>query len=63
MQIGVESPDFSGCSILSRTEFQQPGQIQKVISPKPLVISGCEDNHWEEERLFYNYCNGLSVRF
>jgi hypothetical protein len=33
-----------GRSILSRTEFQQPGQLPEVITPKPLISSGHENN-------------------
>jgi hypothetical protein len=43
---------FSDCSNLIRIEFQQPGQLQKVITPKPLVVLRCANNRWKDEKLF-----------
>jgi hypothetical protein len=37
IQIGVKSSDSLGRSILPRTEFQQPRQLPKVITPNPLI--------------------------
>jgi hypothetical protein len=63
IQSGVKSSDFMGYLILSRTDFQQPGQFQKAVTPKPPIISRCESNRWKDEKVFYNYCIGLLVRF
>jgi hypothetical protein len=41
---GVKSTDFPGHSVLSRTEFQQPDQLQKFITPKPFIVSRRENN-------------------
>jgi hypothetical protein len=52
----VKSSDLSVGSILSRTEFHQPGQFSKIITPKPLIISGRSNTHWKYEKVFYNSC-------
>jgi hypothetical protein len=63
IQSGVKSSDFSERSVLSRTEFQQPSQIPKVITPKLLTVSEHANNRWKDENVFYNYCVGILVRF
>jgi hypothetical protein len=35
----------------------------KVITPEPLIVFRCASNHWKDEKVFYNYCIGLLVRF
>jgi hypothetical protein len=63
IRIWVKSSDISGCLVLYRTEFQQPGSASKTITPKPLIISGHANNRWKEEKVFYNSCIGLLVIF
>jgi hypothetical protein len=53
IRFGVKCPDFAGYPILSRTEFQQPSQHQKAITPKPLIVSRCANNRWKDEKLPY----------
>jgi hypothetical protein len=48
---------------LFRTEFQQPEQLQKAITLKPLIVLRCANNSWKEERHFYNFSSDLQVRF
>jgi hypothetical protein len=38
--IWSQKSDFTGYLILSRTEFQQPGRLQKVITHKQLITVG-----------------------
>jgi hypothetical protein len=61
--IGVKNSDFSECSILSRTKFQQPDQLWKLITAKPLIVSRSASNSWKEEKVFYNSCIQIMVRF
>jgi hypothetical protein len=37
--------------------------VQKFITLKPFIVSRHKNNRWKEERVFYNYCIGLPVRF
>jgi hypothetical protein len=37
--------------------------VLKHITSKPLTVSGHASNHWKDEKVFYNYCIGLMVRF
>jgi hypothetical protein len=61
--IGVKCSDFSRGSILSRTEFQQPDQLPKFITPEPLIVSPSVNNCWKEGKVFYDSCTHLLVRF
>jgi hypothetical protein len=33
------------------------GQLEKGITPKPLIVSGPASNCWKDEKVFYNPCN------
>jgi hypothetical protein len=63
IRFGVKSPDFVGYPILSRTEFQQPGQHQKAITPKLLIVSRCANKRWKDEKLPYISSVELQVKF
>jgi hypothetical protein len=43
--------------------FSSPVQIRKVITPKPLIVSGRADNRWKDQKVLYNSCIWLLVRF
>jgi hypothetical protein len=61
--IWSEKSDFVGYPILSRTEFQQLDRLQKVITPKPFIVSGHAINHRKDKKVFYNSCNYIMFRF
>jgi hypothetical protein len=63
IRIGVKHSDISGCAILSRKEFQQPGKIWKVITPKPFTVSRYVNNSWKEKNHIYIFSMELKVRF
>jgi hypothetical protein len=42
--------------------FSSPTNFQKTTS-KPLIVSRHANNHWKEEKVFYNPCVGIMVRF
>jgi hypothetical protein len=54
---------FPGCSSLSALTYISLANVYKFITPKPFTLSGHVNNSWKEERVFYNYCIGLPVRF
>jgi hypothetical protein len=62
IRFGLKSPDFAGYPILSRTEFQQPSQYQKAITPKPLIVSRFPNNRWKDKKLPYISSVELQVR-
>jgi hypothetical protein len=43
--------------------FSSPVQLRKVITPKPLIVSGRADNRWKDQKVLYNSCIWLLVRF
>jgi hypothetical protein len=47
---------------MTRTEFQQPGQLQKDVTPKPLIVSRCANNRWKDEKPLYIFSVELQVR-
>jgi hypothetical protein len=51
----VKSSDFTRYPILSRTEFQQLGRFQKVITPKPLIIPWHENNHQKAQKVLHDF--------
>jgi hypothetical protein len=59
----VKNIVFPGGSSLSAQTYNSLADIQKYITPKPLTVSGHASNHWKDEKIFYNYCIGLMVRF
>jgi hypothetical protein len=63
IRFGVKSSDFAGHLVLSRTKFQQPSRLQKVTTPKPLIVSRCVSNHWKYEKLLYIFSVEIQVRF
>jgi hypothetical protein len=63
IRMGVQRSDFSECSIMFRTEFQQSDQIWSIISPKPLIVYWHANNRWKYQKVFYNSCICLLVRF
>jgi hypothetical protein len=44
---------FSDPSNLISPEFQKPGQLQKVVNPKPLIVSRCANNRWKDGKTIY----------
>jgi hypothetical protein len=68
IRIGVKSSNYSGWSILSRIDFQQPGQLPKVITPKlyqgmqiTLVFRSWSDSsHISTRMTFSNSCSQSS---
>jgi hypothetical protein len=59
----VKSSGFSDCSILSARKCSSLVDVRKLITPKPLIVSGHPDNRWKEGKIIYNSCIGLMVRF
>jgi hypothetical protein len=59
----VKNAIFSGGSSLSAQTYISLANVQKFITLRPSVVSGCVNNRWKEERVFYNYCIGLPIRF
>jgi hypothetical protein len=59
----LKSLKFSDHSNLISPESQQPSQLQKVITPKLLIISGCANNRWKDEKILYIFSVELRVRF
>jgi hypothetical protein len=41
----------SKVKILRSLKSDQPSQLQKVITPKPLIISRCDNNHWKDREI------------
>jgi hypothetical protein len=54
---------FLDCSNLICPKIQQPNQLQKVVTPKLLIVSRCANNCWKGEKLFYMFSAELQVRF
>jgi hypothetical protein len=54
---------FPGGFNLSAQTYNSLADVQKLIAPKLFIKSGCINNRWKEERVIYNYCIGLPVRF
>jgi hypothetical protein len=44
---------FLGHSVLSKAGFQQHYQLQKVISPKPLIRRGQVNTRWKAKKVSY----------
>jgi hypothetical protein len=59
----VQNAVFPGGCNLSAQPYSSLVNVQKFITPKPFIVSRRANNHWKEERDFYNYCIGLLVRF
>jgi hypothetical protein len=60
---GHKSLKFSNCSNLISPEFQQSGQLQNYITPKPYIASRRSNNRWKYKKVLYNSCICLYVRF
>jgi hypothetical protein len=54
---------FPGGSSLSAQTYSSLADVKKFITLKPFILSRHANNHWKEEKVFYNYCIGLPVRF
>jgi hypothetical protein len=52
---GAKVTDLSKCSILSRTEIQQPEQLPKLITFKSLIVCGRVNSHRKAEKVLYNF--------
>jgi hypothetical protein len=50
-------------SNLLRAEFQKSGRLQNCITPKPFTISRCANNCGKDQKVLYNSCIWLQVRF
>jgi hypothetical protein len=59
----VKNAVFPGGSSLSAQTYSSLDDVQKCITPKPLTVSGPASNYWKDEKVLYNYCIGLMVRF
>jgi hypothetical protein len=59
----VKTAVFPGCSSLSAPTYGSMTETQKFITLRPFAVSGSVNNRWKEERVFYNYCIGILVRF
>jgi hypothetical protein len=54
---------FPGGSSLSAQTYSSSSDVQKFITLRPFIVSGRVNNRWKEERVLYNYCIGLPVKF
>jgi hypothetical protein len=59
----VKNTVFLSGSSLSAHTYNSLADVQKCITPKPLTVPGRASNHWKYEKVFYNYCIRLMVRF
>jgi hypothetical protein len=59
----LKSLKFSDLSNLISLESQQPGQLQKVVTPKPHTVSRCANNRWKDGKIFYIFYVEFQVRF
>jgi hypothetical protein len=59
----VKNAVSPGGSSLSAQTYSSSADAQKFLTLRTFIISGRVNNCWKEERVFYNYCIGLPVRF
>jgi hypothetical protein len=59
----VKNAVFPGGSSLSAQTYHSLTDVQKYITPKLLTVSWRASNHWKDEKVLYNYCIGIMVRF
>jgi hypothetical protein len=59
----VKNAVFSGGFNLSAQTYSSLADVQKCLIPKPLTVSGRTSNHWKDDKVLYNYCIGIMVRF
>jgi hypothetical protein len=59
----VKNAVFPGGSSLSAQTYSSLADVQKFITLRSFIVSGCVNNRWKEERVFYNYCIGIMVIF
>jgi hypothetical protein len=59
----VKNAVFPGGSSLSAQAYSSLADVQKFITLRMFIVSGHVNNRWKEERVLYNYCIGLLVRF
>jgi hypothetical protein len=60
---GLKSSKFSDCSNLISPEFQQSGQLQNCITPKPWIILGRVNNLWKVRKVLYKFGIQTLTRF
>jgi hypothetical protein len=51
----VKNAVFPVCSSLSALTYSSLAEVQKFITPRPFVVSGCVNNRWKDEKLLYVY--------
>jgi hypothetical protein len=59
----VKNEVFPCSSSLSAQAYSSLADVPKFIALKPFIVSSCVNNRWKEERVFYNYYIGSSIRF
>jgi hypothetical protein len=59
----VKKAVFRGGSSLSAQTYSSLANVQKFITLRTVIVSGRVNNRWKEEKVFYNVCIGLLVRF
>jgi hypothetical protein len=59
----VKNAVFPSSSSLSAQAYSSLADVSKFITLKLFIISRHVNDRWKEERVLYNYCIGLSIRF
>jgi hypothetical protein len=59
----VKNAVFPGGCSLSSQNYSSSVDVQKFITIKLFIVSRRVNNHWKEDRVSYNSCMGLSLRF
>jgi hypothetical protein len=59
----VKNVVFLGGSVCQHRLTAAELMFKNSLTPKPFTLSGRVNNCWKEERVLYNYCIGLQVRF
>jgi hypothetical protein len=59
----VKNAVVPGGSSLSVQTYSSLADVQELITLRPFIVSVRVNNFWKEDRVIYNYCIGLPVRF
>jgi hypothetical protein len=59
----VKNAVVPGGSSLSAQTYSSLADVQELITLRPFIVSVRVNNFWKEDRVIYNYCIGLPVKF
>jgi hypothetical protein len=59
----VKNIVFLGGSSLSAQTYSSSVDVQKFATLRLFIVSKRANNRWKEERVFYNYCIRIPIRF